>query len=248
MASKIKNIIERTPIGGVLLSSWLSSRGLSRSEQANYVKTGWLKRICFGVYHISTQTPRLYPSLQSISSQSNFKYHIGSITALELKGFSHYGQLGNMIAYVYAMEKWPPCLDKTDWDITPVRVRSNVYKEVGLTSISVDGVDIVISSSERAIFEYIDMIPELANPMDVFYIMEMLTTLRPHLINKLLALASIKTRRLFLYMANKAKHPWFEELNINDVNLGNGDRSITPGGVYDRKYKIVIPKELADYE
>lgn len=248
MASKIKNIIEQTPLGGVLLSSWLSVNGLSRSEQANYMKTGWLSRICPGFYYISTQTPRLYPSLQSMSSQSDFKYHIGALTALELKGFSHYGQLGELKAYVYASGKWPQCLDKVKWDVLPVRVKSDVYEELGLTTISVDGVDVVISSPERAIFEYLDMIPEAANPMDVFYIMEMLTTLRPRLISKLLSNASIKTRRLFLYMAEKAGHPWFEELSLDGVNLGSGDRSITPGGVYDKKYKIVIPKELADYE
>lgn len=248
MASKIKNIIEQTPNGGVLFSSWLSANGLSRSEQANYVKTGWLSRLCPGVYNISTQTPRLYPSLQSMSVQSDFKYHIGALTALELKGFSHYGQLGKQKAYVYASEKWPQCLDKVAWDITPVRVKSNVYRDLGLASMSVDGVDVTISSPERAIFEFLDMIPESANPMDVFYIMEMLTTLRPRMINKLLAQASIKTRRLFLYMAEKAKHPWLEEISLDGVSLGSGDRSITPGGVYDRKYKIVIPKELADYE
>lgn len=248
MASKIKNIIEQTPNGGVLLSSWLSANGLSRSEQTNYVKTGWLSRVCSGVYHISTQTIRLYPSLQSLSCMSDFKYHIGSLTALDLKGFSHYGQLGNLKAYVYASEKWLPCFDKVNWDITPIRVKTNNYEDIGLTSITVEGVDVIISSPERAIFEYLDMIPEMANPMDVYYIIEMLTTLRPRLINKLLMKTSIKTRRLFLYMAEKAKHPWFEELSLEDINLGSGDRSITPGGVYDKKYKIVIPKELADYE
>ena len=248
MASKIKNIIEQTYAGGVLLSSWLSSNGLTRSEQSNYVKTGWLNRICPGIYYISTQIPRLYPSLQSISIQSDFKYHIGSITALELKGFSHYGQFGKIKAFVYAMAKWSPCLDKMDWDIIPIRVKSNSYGELGLSSMSVDGVEIAISSPERAIFEYIDMIPDEANPMDVFYIMEMLTSLRPRLVNSLLLKASIKTRRLFLFMADRAKHPWFEELDIDAISLGTGDRSITAGGVYDKKYKIVIPKELFEYE
>ncbi len=248
MASKIKSIIEQTPLNGVVLSSWLSANGLSRSEQANYVKTGWLSRICPGFYHISTQSPKLYPSLLSISNQSDFKYHIGALTALELKGFYHYGQLGEPKAFIYASEKWPKCLDKVKWDITPIRLKSDVYEELGLTSISLEGVEVALSSPERAIFEYLDMIPELANPMDIFYIMEMLTTLRPRLINKLLSKASIKTRRLFLFMAEKARHPWFEELSLDGVNLGSGDRSITPGGVYDKKYKIVIPKELVDYE
>lgn len=105
-----------------------------------------------------------------------------------------------------------------------------------------------ISSPERAIFECLDLIPEYANPMDVFYLMEMLSALRPRLVEPLLQKASIKTRRLFLYMAEKAGYPWFDELNLEYLNLGSGDRSVTPGGVYDPKYRIVIPKELASHE
>lgn len=248
MASKIKQIIEQAPTGGILLSNWLNSQGIPRQEQASFVKTGWLERMCQGVYHVSTDRPRLFPMLNSLTSQSDFSYHIGAFTALDLKGFTHYGQLGKPKAYIYMRAKWPKRFNDLELEMTPVIFTSKNYEELGLTSVTADGVSLHVSSPERAIFECIDLIPEHANPMDTFYLMEMLSTLRSQLVESLLHKASIKTRRLFLYMAEKAGHPWFEDLNLENINLGSGDRSITPGGAYNAKYRIVIPQDLADYE
>jgi len=46
-------------------------------------------------------------------------------------------------------------------------------------------------------------------------------------------------------MAEKAKHQWFNYLDLTTINLGTGDRSFLKGGVYNSKYRINIPKELA---
>ena len=55
---------------------------------------------------------------------------------------------------------------------------------------------------------------------------------------------SVKVNRLFLYMAEKAGHNWFQYLDLKKVNLGKGKRSIVKNGVYENKYKITVPKEL----
>lgn len=60
--------------------------------------------------------------------------------------------------------------------------------------------------------------------------------------------SSFKVKRLFLYMAEKSKHTWFKRLDLSNVTLGSGPRSLCKGGVRDAKYNIIIPKELADYE
>jgi hypothetical protein len=77
--------------------------------------------------------------------------------------------------------------------------------------------------------------------------MEGLTNLRPKNIQELLEqCSSIKVKRLFLYMAEKAGHQWMPFLNVQDLNLGKGARAIVRGGVYVSKYDISIPKALAD--
>jgi len=248
MAIKIKGILESIPKGGVLLGAWMTRQGLSRTEQASYVKSGWLERIDRGVYKIADSEIRVYPALVSLSMQADFQYHIGAFTALDLKGFSHFGLLGRPKVFVYAPKKMPDWLGGYDNGIGLISKTNNKYGAIGITEYETDGLTLRISSAERAFFECLDMIPSEANPMDLYYIMEMLTALRPRMLMRLLECASIRSRRLFLYMAQKASHPWFDDLDLSKVYLGNGDRSISAGGVYDSEYKIVIPKELARYE
>jgi hypothetical protein len=49
-------------------------------------------------------------------------------------------------------------------------------------------------------------------------------------------------------MAEKAGHSWFHDLNLERIDLGKGKRSNVKNGVYDPKYKITLPKDLAYYE
>jgi hypothetical protein len=79
--------------------------------------------------------------------------------------------------------------------------------------------------------------------------MEMLNGLRPNLLQQLLEENnSVKVKRLFLYMAEKAGHSWFNDLNLERIDLGKGKRSNVKDGVYDPKYQITIPRDLAYYE
>jgi len=79
--------------------------------------------------------------------------------------------------------------------------------------------------------------------------MEMLTGLRPDLLQKLLEeCKSIKVNRLFLYMAEKAGHSWLDDLDLSKIDLGKGKRSIVKNGVLNSKYQITIPRDLANYE
>ena len=75
--------------------------------------------------------------------------------------------------------------------------------------------------------------------------MEGLNNLRPASVQKLLeACKSIKVKRLFLYMADKANHDWVRYLNLDNVDLGSGKRSIVADGIYVAKYQITVPKAL----
>jgi len=53
---------------------------------------------------------------------------------------------------------------------------------------------------------------------------------------------------MFLYMAEKANYPWFQAIDLDRINLGTSKIQLCKGGVYISKYKITIPRELAEYE
>ena len=71
-----------------------------------------------------------------------------------------------------------------------------------------------INTPERAILECLNLSDASSNLLDIYYIMESLTTLRPKLLQTLLErCTSQKVKRLFLYMAEKAVHPMVSILN-----------------------------------
>ena len=85
--------------------------------------------------------------------------------------------------------------------------------------------------------------------MDLFYIMEQLNTMRPDVLQVLLEnIDNNKVKRLFLYMAQKAGHAWFDKLEASKINIGTGKRMLVENGVYIPEYLITIPKELYEYE
>ncbi|MGM9853037.1 MAG: type IV toxin-antitoxin system AbiEi family antitoxin domain-containing protein [Muribaculaceae bacterium] len=251
MGTKINSIRQQTPHDGIILTSWLEKSGLSRSEISDYTKSGWLRRVATGVYTFVGDSPTLYGILASYQSQINLSYHVGAASALELRGFSHYVAMGkpNAIVFTPIKPRLPKWIGTTDLDMRLIEVSTIVFGNSGIEQTEYNGRPLKISSPERAIMECLLLSPARYNLMDVYYLMEMLTTLRPTLVQQLLEnCTSVKVKRLFLYMADKSGHRWFSKLDVSKISLGSGTRSISKGGVKNAKYDIVIPKELADYE
>ena len=82
--------------------------------------------------------------------------------------------------------------------------------------------------------------------LEVFELMEGLNNLRPAAVQGLLeSCNSVKVKRLFLYMAVKVGHEWFNRINRDQIDLGSGKRAVVKNGVYISKYEITVPRELA---
>jgi predicted transcriptional regulator of viral defense system len=252
MTTKINRIMKLSLPTGVMNTSWLESQGLSRAEQGKYVKSGWLKRISTGIYKFSNDTPTLYGALASYEKQMEGNYRIGASAALEIHGFTHYVAIGKPQTYVFTPfnHRLPKWITSYTWERTLREFSTKTFDgNIGVTQVKYEGVTLQVSTPELAIMECLLLAPEYYDFMDVYYLMEMLTALRANMVTELLEkCSSIKVKRLFLYMAEKAKHAWFKRLDLSNVTLGSGPRSLAKGGIKVSKYNIIIPKELADYE
>ena len=252
MATKIKKILDLVPRDALLFSSWMARQGIDRKEQTLYVRSGWLERVAQGVYKIAGSMPTLFGAVASYDNQLGKKCHIGASSALDLHGFSHFVSMGKPNAYLFTTKesRLPGWLPKAEWDMTVRYFTTSVFDtETGLEQYDYNGAHLLISSPERAFMECLLLSPEQFSLMDSFYVIEMMTTLRPALVQLLLEkCSSIKVKRLFLYMAEKAGHPWFRSLDISNINLGNGVRNISATGRFISKYQMIIPSDLADYE
>ena len=115
----------------------------------------------------------------------------------------------------------------------------------GITTTRQGVFELPISTPERAFMECLHLAPQYYDITDLYYVMEMLSILPPKNVQRLLEeCRSVKVKRLFLFMAEKAHHAWFGALNLDKIDLGSGKRVIAKRGVYDKKYQITIPAEL----
>ncbi|WP_315548774.1 type IV toxin-antitoxin system AbiEi family antitoxin domain-containing protein [Prevotella koreensis] len=253
MATKIQQIIGAVPHDSVLFGSWLSSQGLDARGQYSYMKSGWLDRISKGVYKIHGSTPTLMATVSSYNMQLGKSCIVGAYTALEFRGYSHYLSMGKPLAYLFTdkTNKLPSWLLKEEWDMTIKYMTTSFLGNelLGVETMTNNQHELLVSSPERAILECLNLPDASYSLLDIYYIMESMTTLRPKLVQTLLeSCTSQKVKRLFLYMAEKAGHSWFMALKPDNINLGTSRFMVTPTGKFINKYNMTISKELAEYE
>ena len=253
MATKINQIFQKLPGNGLIFSSWMVKNSISTGEQASYLASGWLERLAQGVYFRVGDTPTLYAAIASYNEQLCKNCFVGASTALDIQGYSHFVAMGKPTASLFTpkTERLPYWMLAHEWDMNIRYSTTKIFGNnmLGVEKINVDGFVLSVSSPERAFMECLHLVPKYYSVMDLYYVMEMLTTLRPSLVQQLLEqCTSVKVKRLFMYMADKSQHQWFHVLNRTLIDLGESKRSFAKNGVYNSNYLITIPKELAEYE
>lgn len=242
----------------LLLSQWqpktiettkhLKALGITPQHTQKYVATGWVERVGPGVFKRMNEPLTWTGALYGLQKQLDLPIHVGGPTALESEGFSHYARMGSTTAYLFAapgtrLPNWFPRQDASD-AIFFVQTKL-LPPDLGLVETLTDGFPLTTATPERAILETLYLAPQDFDLMEAFQILEAMRTLRPKLMQSLLeACASIKVTRLFLYMAERAQLPVMSHLNTGRLNLGSGDRTLVEDGTYDRKYQLILPREL----
>jgi hypothetical protein len=140
----------------------------------------------------------------------------------------------------------PKWFSDYNWNYKLFHKQSNFLPDdMGLRQIEVKSIPVEISTSERAILECLLLAPQLFDLVECYQLFEGLVNLKPKLLSELLTKCkSIKVKRLFLFMAEKANHQWFQFIETDGINLGSGNRILVKNGVYNPKNLISIPKEL----
>ncbi len=247
---KIKRLLDKHKTGTVSLASWLASIGISYDLQKHYRKSGWLKSIGTGAFIRPNDGVDWKGGLYALQSQADIKVHVGALTALSLQGLAHYFRLTQEKIFLFSppQTNLPAWFKNHDWKQPIYHIQTSVLPhDTGLIHYQKDTFRIAISGPERAIVECLYLSPDKLDLVECYQIVEGLTNLRPKIVQELLETCdSIKVKRLFLYMADKAGHQWMHFVDRSGIDLGKGDRKIGKGGVYVSNFQISIPKELAN--
>ena len=238
--------------GGLLFSAWLRDNGYSDKLVEGYRRSGWLSALSRGVMYRAGDKPRSFMILDSYNRQLKKHFHIAAHSALEHWGFNHFVPMGKPVLMIGhpKQEVVPDWLKNGKFDYT-MRFFSTETFTASQTIISpnTEYPNLQMSTPEQAFLECLLLAPKHYSYMDLFYIMEQLTTLRPSILQSLLEnTGNLKVKRMFLYMAEKAGHDWCRLLDTDKIELGTAKHKLVDGGVYISKYKITVPKELHDYE
>jgi len=251
-STKINLLLQKVPPKGIYLASWMNENGVSHGLQRHYRESHWLTTIGTGAFVRTGEVPSAYGAIWSLNEQTGKHFSIGAMSALDIHGYAHYLPMGKQTLTLFSAkgERLPVWFTNYDWQVI-VRYHSTDFldENEGMGHTTIDGFILQVSSPERAFLECLHLAPQYYDITDLYYVMEMLSILPPLKVQVLLEKCkSVKVKRLFLYMAEKAGHDWFNALDLSKILLGNGKRMIVKNGVYSQKYQITIPKELANAE
>jgi hypothetical protein len=250
--------IQRTEKLRPLLDAWephtvatntrLRRLGITAQDVQKYTSAHWLESLGRGAFKRPRETVTWQGALYSVQTQLDMPVHVAALTALELSGHSHYLRFAKSTVFLFS----PPAVTlpqwfRTHWGSDVRHTQTKLLPAgVGLTEMdSVEGFPLKSAAPERAILEMLHLAPNEFDLVETALIIEGMTTLRPKMMQALLeACESVKVKRLFLYLAERAKLPVINHLDVSRFDLGKGDRSLTPMGRYVAKYQLLLPKEL----
>jgi len=249
-ASKIKRLLAGHQPGTVELASWLAAHGIPHDLQKHYRKSGWLEPMGVGASKRPGEKVSWMGGLYSLQVQGKVSVHAGALTALSLQGNAQYVRSGHEPIYLFSPLKTtlPSWYRTHDWGHSIVHIKTAFLPpELGITDYLLNSFVIRISGAERAALECLYLTPERIGLVECYQLLENLVTLRPKVLQELLEQCrSVKVKRLFLFMAEKAGHMWQKRLDLSTIDLGKGVRSIVPGGVFMPKYALNLPEDLVN--
>ena len=246
----LKTLFKVLQPGCLVTVDWLKVHGISRNLQNYYLKSGWLEPIGRGAYKKPGDTIEWQGAINAIQKQSETKVHVGGLSALALQGFSHYFRMSNESLQLFSplKTKLPKWFVDYNWKVEiQHHLSSFLPLDSGIKELEQNQIEIIVSTPERAIMECLYLAPQKMDLVECYHLFEGLVNLKPKLLKELLSSCnSVKVKRLFLYMAEKANHQWFQFLKSEQFDLGKGNRMLAEKGVYIPKYLLSIPKELSE--
>ena len=243
--TKINKVLAASPEGVPMTSEWLESEGVSPQLLQRYRDTGWLQALGRGCWIRANTAPTLAGTIYALQ-RNRLNVYPAARTALELQGRGHYVPVRASVLHL-ATDKLhlPAWFRKLDIGRNVQTLNVDTLFEpiyASLQELKSEGVNVKVSSSERAMLEYCQLLPKHADFEEARQLMEGLPGLRSSLMQSTLQhCKSVKAKRLFLALAQTVGHAWFKDLNLEVIELGTSNRLLPFDGVPHPQFHITVP-------
>jgi len=251
--SKLNNLFHHWIAGQLVTSDWLNHHGIYHQLSDVYVKHGWIERLTSGIFKRPNDTITWQSALYTLQTLKQLPVHVGGLSAIELRGHSHFIRNQTSIRLygdVFRLPLW--CYQLSFNNTKFIYTKSSPWKSgfsEAISEYSKDSFKIRVSSLERAIMEFLHGVPQHHTYEEAAYLTEGLNLLRPQVVQTLMEqCTSVKVKRLFLHLATACQHAWLSKINRSRIDLGKGIRQIEANGYLDTQHSICVPTEpFKDY-
>ncbi|NIM15038.1 MAG: hypothetical protein GTO45_24005, partial [Candidatus Aminicenantes bacterium] len=179
----------------------LKTMGISPFLARKYKESGWIESIGFGVYKLPNSDLSIEGLLHCLQEDLNLNLHAGAKTALEMGGVRHFYREEEKV-YFYINSKSNVPLWVRSFHKKAKIIRSSKWNQKKfLYNPGTKIFDFFIAKKELAILEQIELINRGETFEETAQLFELLSSMDSKLINELLKEASIKAKRIFLFLA-----------------------------------------------
>ena len=248
VTTKINKLLADCPVGVPMTSTWLKSKGASPQLMQKYKETGWVESLGRGGWIRAGTKATMLGAVYALQRIS-LNIYPAARTALELQGRAHYipaGEFPVLQISAEANQRLPAWFVNLDFCknlhvVNSSKLFNPIYSS--LDDLRSEGIVLKVSSPERAMLEYCQLLPKQADFEEARQLMEGLTTLRPRLLQSTLhACQSVKAKRLFFALASAVKHDWYKEINPDEFHLGSSNRILPIEGSPHPQFSITVPE------
>lgn len=251
MKGNLQEVLKHWPQNTVVTSSWLKRNGVSPQLCRKYKDTGWIRSLGYGAFVKLNEEPTIFGAVFGLQ-KSGLEVHVGGLSAIELMGQSHFVPLGkNRPLHLFShSEKKQIFLPK--WFIQNYPEHRKFDRrlfdsKLGLKDFDCGSFSIKVSTLELALFEVLDLVPNLVTFKYASQLFEGRGTLYVELLENLFAdCRSHVLKRLYLYFLKTHNLPAFNRLNISKIDLGKGPRKVGDSQYYNSEFNLILPELIED--
>ncbi|MEN8155281.1 MAG: type IV toxin-antitoxin system AbiEi family antitoxin domain-containing protein [Acidobacteriota bacterium] len=227
-----------------LTTQKLKNMGVNNTLIQRYKESNWIESIGRGAYKFPEAELSFEGMMHSLQTDLSLHVYPGAKTALEMAGIrQYYREKEKIYLFIDSKTNLPLWAGNYRYERELRVIKSSKWDDKEfLVNPNTKGFEFFIASKELAIVQQIELVGKGESFEETAQLFELLDSMDPDLLKKILKNASKRSRRIFKFFSDFYRHPWNKHISKKVLDSGNSVITIEKGGKYLSQYKLVIPE------